>query len=299
MSGFRISGGSTTSTSDLSEGITANIVRILQQGAIDNEGKKVQGLGTVGPAGPTGPQGIQGSIGQIPASGTFNTLIVDENFAAARAIIPQLQSDLLNVTQILSVPQVTLSGLQLTTENTDETGTVMFCINNQAGNKQIVLGDTDNFNSTSTGTILRWVSKPELMAIDAVSPDGEEGRNLTLGYPGFAGSTIELANTAVRGNMAIGSTYSSKIISNEVASNSLVIEGSVGVKTTTPSTDLDVNGSIKANELILNKPVSQKITGSTLDVAGRIDCQTLFLNNVDMAAKIQELESRLSALEAS
>lgn len=77
------------------------------------------------------------------------------------------------------------------------------------------------------------------------------------GNIGVGTSSASASKLSVSGNMAVGSTYAN---SNAAPTNGLLVEGSVGIGTTSPRTALDVSGAI------VTKPATP-VSAATVDVS--------------------------------
>lgn len=128
------------------------------------------------------------------------------------------------------------------------TGFAMALGYNQSANKQLWLGDAD-YLGNSAGTFVRYSTGNGQTIVDAISGDNNVRRSIRIGYGNDALSTVILGddgNSATPGsyvwdygNMAIGSGYRSAA----APSNGLLVQGNMGIGTTSPSTVLHVNGT--------------------------------------------------------
>ncbi len=120
---------------------------------------------------------------------------------------------------------------------------------NTAGNKQLWLGDAD-YLGNNTGTFFRFSASSGYCIMDAVSGDNNNRRTTQIGVGGDLNSAVILGsdlNAAApgsyvwgNGNMAIGNGYRS----NAAPVNGLIVQGKVGVGTSSAASTLQVGGSI-------------------------------------------------------
>ena len=143
---------------------------------------------------------------------------------------------------------------------------------NATGNKQLLFGDPD-YAGSSTASFVRIYDAGSLghaAGIDAVLPDGSARAPLQLGEQAGSGSVIigndSTATDAasmlwVNANMSVGAGYKA----NAAPTNGAIIQGNVGIGTTTPITLLDVEFSSSTVPLI--RSYGQTFSGVRLDTS--------------------------------
>ncbi|HWK08243.1 MAG TPA: hypothetical protein VNS58_31670, partial [Puia sp.] len=124
---------------------------------------------------------------------------------------------------------------------------------NQTNNKQLWLGDPD-YLGNSAATFIRYSSSNGTTIFDAISGDNNTRRSIRIGYGNDALSTVILGDDGLtatpgsyvwaNGSMAIGNGYRA----NSAPNNGLIVQGNVGIGTTTPTAALHLPaGTATAN----------------------------------------------------
>jgi hypothetical protein len=141
---------------------------------------------------------------------------------------------------------------------------------NVANNKQFWMGDPD-FLGNAAGTFIWYLTYNGSSIIEAVAGDNSGRRPMRIGVGGDPNSVVILGddgNSAIPGsyvwadgNMAIGNGYRA----NAAPTNGLIVQGNVGIGTSTPSTALHVVAT--ANPLTLIGVQVGATTDSILTIA--------------------------------
>ncbi|MCW3110035.1 MAG: hypothetical protein JWQ09_4541 [Segetibacter sp.] len=141
------------------------------------------------------------------------------------------------------------------TGNGDANGILFLAGVNRLGNRQLWIGDNTALGSTTLG-FFRYQTGLALPSIDAVAGNGVTRLPLGIGtstsnvavgfeYSGATGTTLPASRLSVNGNVAVGNGY----IGNAGPSNGLIVQGNVGIGTTTPGSKLHVKNNPGTNGL--------------------------------------------------
>ncbi len=148
---------------------------------------------------------------------------------------------------------------------------------NQPGDRQLWIGPSEDVGSASLG-FFRYETGNTLPSIDGVTGDGLTRLNLNLGtYTTNVGVGISdaLSGTqpgsklSVAGGLAVGLTYYAKAAPTSGA----IIEGNVGIGTSSPLTTLSIQGAAGAND-VLNVASSTGASMLYVNAAGNIGIGT-------------------------